>query len=127
MISLADLERDRKFYYAARRLANQSSYSIRVGAVAANNGKLLAGAFNTIRNPSSNVPFGHATFHAERNCLLMVPFDSLRRATLYVARIDKSGKRMPSRPCNRCMVFLQQRGIRELVYFDGKFIVKEKL
>lgn len=127
MISLADLERDRKFYFSAKRLAWQSSYAIRVGALLANNGQTLAGAFNTVRNPANNVPYGGATFHAERNCLLLAGRRSLRRATLYIARIDKSGKHMPSRPCDRCLESIGIKGVRELVYFDGQFIVKEKL
>ena len=127
MIDLATLERDRKFYYSARRLASQSMYPIRVGCIAAHNGKVLAGAFNTIRNPASNVPYGNATYHAEYNCISMVPDRLVSRITLYVARIDKSSKRMPSRPCDRCMVNIATRDIREIVYFDGQFIVKEKL
>lgn len=122
-----ELARDRKLYYTAKRLAGQSSYPIRVGCILANNNTVISGAFNTIRNPASNVPYGHATFHAERNCLVLAGGYSLRRATLYIARIDKSGKRMPSRPCSRCLDSIQESGLRELVYFDGHNIVKEKL
>jgi tRNA(Arg) A34 adenosine deaminase TadA len=119
--------RDRKLYYRAARLCLQSDYHIRCGALAAVNSKVLAGAFNTVRNDAKNTPYGTATYHAEFNCLRMVPDRLLTRTTLYVARVDKAGKRMPSRPCNRCMGELELKGIRVVVYFDGEFIIKEKL
>lgn len=119
--------RDREHYYRAIRLAKFSEYPIRVGATAASNGKVLAGAFNTIRNSNPGTEFGHATYHAEHNCIRMVPPRLLTRITLYVARIDRKGHRVPSRPCSKCMKLLAEYNIREVVYFDGEFIVKERL
>lgn len=126
-IKEANLARDRNYYFNASKLAKLSDYTTRVGAIAAHNGKVLAGAFNTIRNDIPNAPYGTATYHAEWNCVSMVSPRLLNRITLYVARIDKLGKRVASRPCNRCVVDLLKFGVKEIVYYDGNWIVKERL
>lgn len=126
MIQLAE-SRDFKYYNRAANLCMLSDYHIRVGAFAAHNGKALAGAFNTVRNNTKNAEFGTATYHAEFNCLRMVPDRLLSRITLYVARIDKLGRHMPSKPCHRCTRELALRGVREIVYLNGQhLLVKER-
>ena len=120
--------RDYAFYRKAKYLASFSSYRVRVGAFAAHNGKALAGAFNTIRNPTKNAELGGRSFHAEFNCLRMVPDRLLTRITLYVARIDYDGLIVPSKPCHRCMGELAQKGVKEVVYLDSDLrVVKRKL
>lgn len=119
--------RDYAHYIRAERLCKLSNYSIRVGAFAAHNGKVLAGSFNTVRNNPRHTSYGNATYHAEFNCIRMVPPRLLSRITLYVARISKMGERMPSRPCDRCINLLYDNDVREICYFDGTVLVKEKL
>jgi deoxycytidylate deaminase len=125
--SVETITRDLKFYAKACDLARQSNYitSKKVGCVAAKNTRLLAGAFNTVRNSNFNVPYGLSTFHAEMNVLRML--DKPDRVTLYIARIGQSGE-LPSRPCKRCMLELEAKSIHEIVYLDrfGK-VVKEKI
>lgn len=121
------LERDRTHYYRAIELAKFSDYPVRVGSVAAVNSKFLAGAFNTVRNLAENVGYGSATYHAEYNCICLVPPRLLSRITLYVARVNKAGQRMPSRPCDRCWEMISANSVRKVVYFDGEFIVKERV
>ena len=121
------ITRDLRFYAKACDLARQSNYitAKKVGCVAAKNTRLLAGAFNTVRNANFNVPFGLSTFHAEMNVLRML--DKPDRVTLYIARVGSQGE-LPSRPCKRCMLELEAKGIHEIVYLDrfGK-VVKEKI
>lgn len=124
--------RDRVFFYRAKRLAKHSDYpTYRVGAFAAHNNKALAGGFNTIRNDPTGrhdrTMFGNATYHAEYNCLRAVPERLLSRITLYVARIDKAGRLRPSRPCPSCRSVIDSYGVREVVYWNGEFIIKEVL
>lgn len=119
--------RDHAYYIRAERLCRLSTYSIRVGAFAAHNGKALAGAFNTVRNVPKPGTYGGATYHAEFNCIRMVPPRLLSRITLYVARINKMGEKMPSCPCDRCLHFLYNNDVREICYFNGSVLVKERL
>jgi hypothetical protein len=56
----------------------------------------------------------------------MVPYEKLHKVTIYVARISRDGARMPSKPCNNCMIMLFGTGpaIKRLVYFDGKVLAE---
>jgi len=122
------LERDYKGYVTALDLAWMSDYPIRVGCVAYINNKRLAGAFNTLRNSAKNVEFGAATYHAEHNCIRMVPDSFLSKATLYIARVGKGdyANEMPSRPCSRCRLLLANSNVPEVVYRNSEGqLVKE--
>ncbi len=123
------LQRDLDLYWdSAVRVASQSDYATRVGCVAAKGNRVIAGAFNTLRNISANVPYGEATMHAEINVLRML--DQSAKITLYIARLNKTGKPMPSRPCIPCMLNIKHSGfsIREIVYMDTyNKVVKERL
>jgi len=110
------LQRDFDFYHKARILAGNAEHRVRVGCVAAHNGKLLAGAFNTIRNDAKVVSYPQATYHAEHNTINLIPERLLSRCTLYVARIDVDGNWRPSHPCKYCIAEIKEAGIREVVY-----------
>lgn len=122
------LDRDRTFYLSAVSMARLSDYSTRVGSVAAVNRKRIAGAFNTVRSDPNNVPHGSATFHAEHNCVSMVPYRLRRKATLYIARLGRMDQELPSRPCSRCFRLLRFYRTPDIVYL-GTYgeLVKEKI
>lgn len=120
------LQRDVDLFQQAVKLALQSNHFTRVGCIAARNQRILAGAFNTIRNPPKNVSYGEATRHAEHNCLALLNENVLPRVTLYIARINQSGFPMPSAPCKWCRVEIAALDIKELVYISGqRRLVKE--
>lgn len=122
------LERDCEYFYRAVSLAQQGQHRVRVGCIAAVNGKILAGAFNTFRNSAKIVPHRAATYHAEHNTLNLIPERLLDRCTVYVARINLDGKPMPSRPCTYCMAEIAAGSIREVVYISKyNRLVKEIL
>lgn len=126
METVETLSRDLAFYWEAVDLAEYSSYTTRVGCIAAKGSKKIAGGFNRLRNPAKNVSFGDATFHAEYNVLRLVGYPD--KVTLYIARLGKNNKTMPSRPCNRCMEMINDNGIAEIVYMNQfGSIVKEKV
>lgn len=39
--------------------------------------------------------------------------------TLYIARVNKSGKHLPAKPCIVCEAAIKEAGITELVFFDN--------
>ena len=122
------LSRHIDLYFKALELAAYSEYSTRVGVVVSKGRKIKCGAFNTLRNPSQNVPYGEATFHAEINAIKMLPLGK-GRCTMYIGRIGRSGLSLPSRPCKQCMrAIIDFLDFDEIVYLD-KFnkIVLEKL
>jgi tRNA(Arg) A34 adenosine deaminase TadA len=114
------LERDIDFFHRARNLAENGQHRVRVGCLAAVNGKIISGTFNTYRNDAKVVPYKNATYHAEHNCLNLIPDRFLPRVTLYVARINLSGIALPSRPCVYCMAEITSSSVREVVYYSAK-------
>ena len=89
------LARDVELFHKAVSLAGQSFHFTRVGCIAAHNQKVLAGAFNTIRNEPRNVLVGEASRHAEHNCLGLLNENVLSKVTLYIARINRTGVTLP--------------------------------
>jgi tRNA(Arg) A34 adenosine deaminase TadA len=112
------LQRDVKNFQRAVDVATLSDYTTRVGCVAAINNRFLCGTFNTHRNAARNVPHKEATRHAEPNCLAMVSDSDYSKLTLHVARINKIGGTLPSRPCTACMTLIVSLGVREVVYIN---------
>ena len=112
------ITRDIENFRDAAAIATTSTYSTRVGCVAAINRKFVCGAFNTQRNLPKNVPHLEATRHAEHNCLAMVPAGDLEKVTLYIARLNRANQRLPSRPCVACMAEIVSLGVREVVYIN---------
>jgi tRNA(Arg) A34 adenosine deaminase TadA len=128
ILSKEVLERDIEYYNKAVFLAHNGEHRVRVGCVAAHNGKILAGAFNTFRNSAKIVPHKAATYHAEHNTLNLIPDRLLSRCTIYIARIGLDGALMPSRPCVYCMAEIASESLKEIVYLSSKHrIVKEIL
>lgn len=108
----------------ARVLATFGQHRVRVGAVAAIKRTPIAGAFNTSRNLPS-VEYPHCTVHAEVNLLKMIPYEKRSKVTIYVSRISRANKLLPSKPCNRCCNALGIAGIPEVVYYNGSTYISE--
>ena len=121
------LTRDRKFYDLAATTARIPDYRVRVGAVLAKGDRLLCCASNRVRNSAKNVPYGEATTHAEQACLNMDNHND--KMTMYIARLNKAGVEMASRPCIKCMNEIRKNtSIKEIVYLNQFHkIIKERL
>lgn len=101
----------------AVKIASQSTYRWKHGAVVAKGNKVLGFAPNKFRN-SPLVDEKNVSDHAERATLreLLKVHEDLRGCTIYIARIDSSGQTKISRPCEDCMKAIVAAGIKEIVY-----------
>jgi tRNA(Arg) A34 adenosine deaminase TadA len=112
----------------AVRVAEQSTYRWKHGAVVAKGNKVLGFAPNKFRNAPA-VDEHNVSDHAERATLreLLKVRDDLRGCTIYIARINKDGKTMMSRPCEWCMWAIIAAGIKEIVYTNelGSYSVEK--
>lgn len=115
---------DHYLFRRARELAEFGEHRVRVGCVAAIKGTTICGAFNTHRNLPS-VEYPYCTNHAESNAIDGIPYDKKNKVTLYVARISVAGYTQPSHPCVKCIARMIYTGIKYVVYYDGKILVKE--
>ncbi len=109
-------------------VAHESNYRWQHGAVVAKGNKVLGRAPNKFRN-APLVDERNVTDHAERAILreLLKVRDDLRGCTIYIARINKSGFPMMSRPCANCMKAIVCAGIKEIVYTNeiGSYSVEQ--
>src|SRR6187551_1816233 len=112
----------------AVRVAEQSTYRWRHGAVVAKGNKVLGSAPNKFRNAPA-IDEHNVSDHAERATLreLLKVRDDLRGCTIYIARVDSRGDTQMSRPCTWCMWAIISAGIKEIVYTNelGSYSVEK--
>lgn len=108
----------------ARDLALTADYRWRHGAILARGNKIIASSTNKVRNDVMNAP-NDVSFHAEELALrkycrivgvsYIAPMD-LSDYSIYVARVNKEGSPVLSRPCDTCMESLSYFGIWDIFY-----------
>lgn len=87
-----------------------------VGAVLVRGGRVLSAAPNDFRNPASmgGVPFEECSTHAEVATLRRAKHT--QGATIYVARVLRTGVRGLAKPCRRCQADLIDAGVRQAIW-----------
>lgn len=122
------MKRHENLIKRAVRTAEHSTYRWKHGAVVAKGNKVLGFAPNKFRN-APLVDEHNVSDHAERATLreLLKSRDDLRGCTIYIARINKQGHTMISRPCPDCMKAIIAAGIKEIVYTNefGSYSVEQ--
>ncbi len=122
------MKRHENLIRRAVRVAENSTYRWKHGAVVAKGNKVLGFAPNKLRN-APLVDQHNVSDHAERATLreLLKVRDDLRGCTIYIARINKTGDTMMSRPCTDCMKAIVAAGIKEIVYTNelGSYSVEQ--
>ena len=114
-----------KNFELAARIARLSSARNRHGAVIACGGNVLSLGVNSSKTHTrSNAP--SRQIHAELAALIANRTD-VQGATLYSARVLRNGKLGVSKPCAYCALLLREAGIRRVVYFDGKRVVRSRV
>jgi tRNA(Arg) A34 adenosine deaminase TadA len=111
------MKRHENLIKRAVRVAHDSTYRWQHGAVVAKGNKVLGFAPNKFRN-APFVDERNVSDHAERATLreLLKVREDLRGCTIYIARINKAGNAMMSRPCTDCMKAIIDAGIKEIVF-----------
>lgn len=103
----------------ALKLASTSDRNQKHGAIVVKNGRVLGHGVNRARNlPSDWIDADIISVHAEVAAMARVNPDSLRGATVYVARQGKCETHMLSRPCKRCYNALKAAGVKRVIYTD---------
>lgn len=111
--------KQRSFLDIAVRMAESSEVSFRHGAVIVRGGSVLSVGVNKWKNvfpldipcPEYNP---NISIHAEVDALSRCA--DPRGATIYIARVNKSGKERMSRPCIDCEKALIKAGIKKVIY-----------
>lgn len=102
----------------AINLATLSEAKQRHGAAIYKGGSLLSIGVNVVKNDPFFVGDAakNPNHHAETMAIRAAGRDSLAGATLYVARVNRHGDPLYSRPCSTCMEAIELAGIKKIVY-----------
>lgn len=87
----------------------------RVGAVIVRGGSVLSTGVNRYRNhPSKVMSLEGVSYHAEEVAIRRA--GNVAGATIYVARMTRSGYIGMAKPCERCQEMLDEYGIRTAIW-----------
>lgn len=102
----------------AMNLAELSTATQKHGAVIVIGGSVMGVGVNVNKNDPNYAGENTVKFsvHAEEAALRACKGANLRRATIYVARVNKKGEPAMSKPCLRCQKAIKDAGIRKVVY-----------
>lgn len=112
---------DRKLFDRAAEASYFGEHErVRVGALLARGRTPLRVRHNVVRSGFGDGPDKRS--HAERRAIDGQPATN---GTLYVARLDLSGRLAASWPCDECMIHIVACAcVRKIVFFDGAEIKK---
>ena len=114
--------RHKRFIENSARTARESEFpNYRHGAILVRGGSILNTAFNKSNHINWANKFrakdcGHATHHAEVGAVLGMAREKTTGATVYVARVGKSGELKMSKPCEMCQQVLAHVGVKKVYY-----------
>lgn len=112
-------KREKSFLSVARYFAGKSSQRYRHGAVIIKGGSVIGTGYNKGRNNPNYISPEHiksdGSYHAEEVAIKNAG-ESIQGATIYVARINKTGQDRDSRPCKKCMAVIKDAGIKKVIY-----------
>lgn len=112
---------------AAIKLAENSTYKHRHGAVLVKHGRIVGRGINSIRHHKYSKFYPYpCSCHAETAAILDCR-TSLRNSVLYTARINTSSFYRNGSPCLSCRNLLYDLGIRVVIYTTNNGFAKEKL
>lgn len=103
------------FFYAARIEAEKSPYfPYRLGSIVLNKRKTISKGHNTTKTHARMAKeYGYiGGIHAEAKALM----NNSDGDTLVVVRIKKDGSFSCSKPCNRCLQYAIDSGIRRIIF-----------
>lgn len=117
--------RDVRAYDIAMSTARLSTCRYRIGAVIMKGSRVLSLGCNILKSHSVHKTWlAHVvSIHAEHNAVLKANTDVFG-ATIFIARLGGKGI---SKPCSFCLAVLLEAGIKEIVYFDGAQLKKERI
>lgn len=101
----------------AVKAAQKSKDRFRLGAVVLNGRKVISTGHNKRKTHAFfHSRYGHHHLHAECDALLKAH----KGDTLVVVRLHKNGKLACSRPCDSCMDYIRDFGIKKVFFVNHK-------
>jgi deoxycytidylate deaminase len=112
-------KKQKAYMNVARYLASKSDLRHKHGAVVVKSGRILGTGYNKYRNHPNIIPEGkhkeQCSQHAEAVAIKEAG-QHARGATIFVARINRQGGDLLSKPCNLCQELIDRTGVKTVVY-----------
>lgn len=110
--------KDKRRLNQAIEVSKNSDCRHKHGAVLMAGGRVLSVGINSNRNDPSVIGDAQLKYsvHAEIAALRSWGGTNLKNATIYVARLGRSGDPMMSKPCENCQKALKEAGVRKVIY-----------
>lgn len=116
-------KREKAFLSVAKYLASKSESRQKHGAVIVKGGRVIGTGFNKDRNN----PYFVSPEHIKTHCSVHAEVEAIRDAgwnvkgaVLYVARVNAQGIDRNSKPCDRCMVVIEETQIKKVIHTEGE-------
>lgn len=110
---------------ATKISASSTHHQWRVGAVLVKGGRVLGTGSNRYRNNPAQVSLGGVSYHAE--AVALAKSGDVEGATIYVARVTRSGLIGLAKPCDMCQELLHEHGVHTAVWTTPDGWGKERL
>jgi deoxycytidylate deaminase len=115
--------RETSFLAVAKYFAAKSQSRQRHGAIVVKSGRVLGTGYNKNKNNPMQVSpehiKTHCSRHAEVEAIRDAGFD-VGGAILYVARVNRQGKTLNSKPCNYCQAVIESTQIKKVIYTESE-------
>lgn len=112
-------KKQKAYMNVARFLATKSDLRHKHGAVVVKSGRVLGMGYNKHRNDPGVIMEGRhrldCGYHAEAVAIKDAGGNA-RGATIFVARINRQGDDLLSKPCEYCQELIQESGIKNVIW-----------
>jgi deoxycytidylate deaminase len=115
--------RETSFLAVAKYFAAKSQSRQRHGAIVVKSGRVLGTGYNKNKNNPMQVSPEHIKTHCSRHAEVEAIRDAgfaVDGAILYVARVNRQGKTLNSKPCNYCQAVIESTQIKKVIYTESE-------
>lgn len=112
-------KKQKAYMNVARYIATKSVMKHKHGAVVVKSGRVVGTGFNKSRNHPNVIMEGRhridCGYHAEAVAIREAG-EKARGATIFVARINRNGSDLLSKPCDNCQKLIEESGVKNVIF-----------
>lgn len=121
------MKRDAGLMRLAIKVAREGKGKFRHGALLVDGCRVIGVGINEMKTHPKLFYLAWPYLHAEMKVLFSEGLDNVKGMVVYVARVRRDGIVGNSRPCEKCMGFLREGGIKRVVYTTGEGYESERI
>lgn len=123
------------YFEAAKAVSTLSDHRYQMGCIVVNKHKIISSGYNSETrchgvqarlNHQQYGMFSPGKIHAEISALLPLRRTDLSKASIFIYRETRDGKKALARPCPCCEKFIKELGIKNIYYTGNDSLVYEE-